>query len=438
MLMNKILLFFFFLICSITLKAQFSKLDTLFNNMAVANRFMGSVAIAKNGKIVYEKQTGYIDVDSKISPDRESKYRIGSITKMFTSALVLKAVEDKKLFLEDKLVNFFPSVQKAEKITIKNLLGHRSGIHNFTDNSNYFDWDNSPITPSALIDTIVKGGLDFEPGARSEYSNSNFVLLTLILEKVYNKSYKEILAEKITGPLKLSNTYVASDADIKRNESYSYSFMDGSWKKASQTDMSIPLGAGCIVSTPGDLVKFAQSLFGGKIISESSLNLMEETIDGYGLGLFKIPFYEHTGFGHSGAIDEFTSILYHFADSNITVVILSNGKSYSNNAISISMLSAVYNRDYDVPSFKTYYIPKEDLEKYGGTYSSKELPIKIKIVMEGDQLYGQATGQAKFPLTPVESDKFTFDEVGLVLLFDPAGKKMILKQGGREYNFERE
>lgn len=417
---------------------EFKKLDSLFNNLEAANKFIGSAAIAKNGKIIYAKQTGFIDAENKIKPDINSKYRIGSITKMFTSALILKACEEKKLKLDQSVSEFFPQLQKGSIITIENLLNHSSGIHNFTDNENYFDWDNAPITQKALLDTIYKGGFDFEPGARSEYSNSNYVLLTLILEKIYKKSYGEILKSKITVPFSLNNTYVGSHANPSKNESFSYSFKNNKWEKLDETDMSIPLGAGCLVSNVGDLVKFSRALFSGEIIKDSSLIKMETVKNNYGLGLFKIPFYQKTGFGHSGGIDNFSTILYYFPKDEVTVVILSNGGTYSTNSVSIAMLSEMFGREYDIPSLEALSFTENDLKKYTGVYSSDDIPLKITISNSGTELIGQASGQSSFPLMPGPTNVYSFDEAGIKIIFEPVNQTMILQQRGKEYKFKME
>ena len=156
-----------------------TKLDNYFNTLEANNKFMGSVAVSKNGAIIYTKSVGFSDIENNVKANENSKYRIGSISKTFTAVLVLKAVEEKKLDLNQTIEKYFPTIKNAEKITIKHLLSHRSGIHNFTNDKDYLTWNTQPKTEKEMVEIITKAGSDFEPDSKAEYSNSNFVLLSL-------------------------------------------------------------------------------------------------------------------------------------------------------------------------------------------------------------------------------------------------------------------
>lgn len=414
-----------------------AKLNNYFDTLEANNKFMGSVAISQNGTIIYTKQIGYSDIDNKIKPNDNTKYRIGSISKTFTTVLVFKAIDEGRLKLTDKIDTYFPTIKNANKITINDLLYHRSGIHNFTANEDYLRWNTEKKSENEMIEIISKGGSDFEPDTKAEYSNSNFVLLSYILQNIYKKKYAELLNEQIIKPIGLKNTYFGKKTNIKDNECYSYSFK-GKWIKEAETYMSIPMGAGAIVSTPSDLTKFADALFSGKLVSPKDLELMETLKDNYGMGLFKIPFYDKFGYGHNGGIDGFTSVMYHFADDNVSIAMTSNGTNFDNNQISIAMLSAVYNKSYEIPNFKTFEVTSADLDKYLGVYSSKQIPLKITITKQDKTLIAQATGQPASALEATEKDKFKFDQAGAVFEFNPTDKSMVLKQGGGIFTFSKE
>jgi CubicO group peptidase (beta-lactamase class C family) len=257
------------------------------------------------------------------------------------------------------------------------------------------------------------------------------------LQRVFKKSYDKILEENIIKPLGLKNTYVGKKISLTNNECNSYKFV-GNWIKEAETDMSVPLGAGAIVSTPADLVKFAEALFNGKLISNESVEQMKTIKDNYGMGLLKIPFYDKSGFGHTGGIDAFTSVFSYFPEDKIGFALTSNGTNYNNNNISIAVLSSIYNRPYDIPDFKIFEVTTEDLDKYLGVYSSKDIPLKITITKNDKTLIAQATGQPPFGLEATDKDKFKFDQAGVVMEFNPTDKKMILKQGGGTYNYTKE
>jgi CubicO group peptidase (beta-lactamase class C family) len=414
-----------------------TKLDNYFNTLEQNNKFMGSVAVSKNGEIIYTKSIGLADVENNVKSTENSKYRIGSISKSFTTVLILKAVEQKKFDLNLTIDKWFPTIKNAKKITVKHLLSHRSGIHNFTDDKDYLTWNTQPKTEKEMIEIIKKGGSDFNPDSKAEYSNSNFVLLTYILEKTYTKSYSDLLQELIVKPTGLTNTYVFGKINPNNNECKSYSFA-GSWKIETETDFTIPLGAGAINSTPIDLTKFADALFSGKLLTNESLEIMKTIKDGYGIGLFQIPFYKSIGYGHTGGIDGFSSIYSYFADDKISYALIANGTNINNNDISIAVLSAVYNKPYEIPVFTTFSLTSENLDKYLGVYASKQIPMKITITKEGNTLIAQGTGQPPFPLEATDKDKFKFDQAGAKFEFNPNEKTMILFQGGGQITFTKE
>ena len=414
-----------------------TKLDNYFNALEQNNKFMGSVAVSKNGEIIYIKSIGFADIENKVKATENSKYRIGSISKSFTTVLILKAVEQKKLNTNQTIDKWFPTIKNAKKITVNHLLSHRSGINNFTDDKDYLTWNTQPKTEKEMIEIIAKGGSDFNPDSKAEYSNSNFVLLTYILEKTFTKSYSDLLQEFIVKPIGLKNTYVFGKINPSNNECKSYSF-SGSWKTETETDFTVPLGAGAITSTPSDLTKFADALFSGKLLTNESLEIMKTIKDGYGIGLFQIPFYKSVGYGHTGGIDGFSSIYSYFSDDKISYALISNGTNINNNDISIAVLSAIYDKPYEIPVFTTFTLTSEDLDKYLGVYASKQIPLKITISKDGNTLIAQGTGQPAFPIEATEKDKFKFDQAGAKFEFNLTAKTMILFQGGGQINFTKE
>lgn len=413
------------------------KLDKYFNTLEQNNKFMGSVAVSKNGEIIYTKSIGFADVEHKVKATKHSIYKIGSISKSFTAVLVLQAVEQNKLALDQTIDKWFPTITNAKKITIHHLLNHRSGIHNFTENKDYFTWNTQPKTEKEIIEVIVKGGSDFIPDSSAEYSNSNYVLLTYILEKTLDKTYAHLLQEHIVEPLHLSNTYVFNNINPSINECKSYKFL-GSWNIETETHYTVPLGAGSISSTSIDLTTFADALFSGKLLTRNSLAIMKTIKDNYGTGLFQIPFYNKIGYGHTGGIDGFSSVYAHFPTDHISYVLTSNGSNVNNNDISIAVLSAVYGKPYEIPTFTTYSHTSIELDKYLGVYASEQVPLKITITKKENTLIAQGTGQPAIPLETIEKNKFKFDQVGATFEFDPINKTMILLQGGGRIKFMKE
>jgi hypothetical protein len=216
---------------------------------------------------------------------------------------------------------------------------------------------------------------------------------------------------------------------LENNESNSYSYND-KWEKQTETAMSIPSGAGGIISTPSDLLKFAEALFNYRIISKNSLSQMEKLKDNYGMGLFKMPFYDKYSFGYTREIGGFSSVFGYFPEEKSAFALTSNGSNYDTNEISIALLNVRFNKPFKIPSFKVYELKSEDLDECLGIYSSPNFPLKITITKSKNVLIAQATGQSSFHLDATEKDKFEFKQAGIVLEFDSNNKQMTLRQGG--------
>ena len=415
------------------------KLDSLLNILAEKNKAMGSLTISKNGSVLYSRAIGYsfISDSEKLSATEKTKYRIGSISKMFTATMIFQLIEEGKLNLNTTLDKYFPKLPNASIITISNLLNHRSGLHNFTDDPDYLTWMTQPKTHDEMLATISKNKVDFQPNEKASYSNSNYVILGYILEKISKQSYIKNLNERITSKIGLSNTYFGGKTNTNNNESFSYKFVS-KWKQEPETDMSIPAGAGSIISTPTDLTKLIEALFSLKLVSQNSLFQMKTITDGYGMGMFQIPFYTKKAYGHNGGIDGFASNLAYFPEDSLAVAYCTNGQVYPINDILIGVLSIYYNKEYSIPTFNTISLKTADLDKYLGVYSSTQIQLKITITKDNTTLVAQATGQSSFLLEATEKDKFKFDQAGVKMEFNTDKNELTLKQGGGIFLFTKD
>ncbi len=416
-----------------------AKLDKFLDTLAEKNKAMGSLAIAKDGKIIYTRAVGYSQINGtdKTPATEKTRYRIGSITKMFTAVMIFQLVEEGKLKLSDTLDKFYPQIPNASKITIEHLLRHRSGIHSFTGDADFRTWVTTPKTKEEMIAVIAKGKPVFEPGEKAAYSNPNYILLGYIVEKLGGKPYQEALKKRITSKIGLLDTYLGGKIDVKNNETFSYNFTE-SWKQSVETDPSIPGGAGAIVSTPADLTKFIKALFDLKLVSQESLDQMKIIKDGYGLGMFQFPLDGKTALGHTGGIDSFNAALFYIPEEKIAVAYTSNGKVYSPNSIVLGVMDIFYNKPFTIPTFETVAVSAEVLDKYVGVYASEGFPLKITVKGEGEGLLAQESGQLGFPLEATAENKFKFESAGIVMKFDPAKEKIKLIQRGREIVFTKE
>src|SRR5690625_259849 len=417
---------------------QKEQINSYINTLDNHDKFMGVIELRNKDSVIFTKSIGYSNWQMQAKNEANTKFRIGSISKSFTAVLVLQSIEENKLSLETPLSDFYPEIENAASISISDLLYHRSGIANFTALPDYLNWHTVPKTEEELINIIKNAGNEFAAGEQFSYSNSNYVLLSFILEKVNNKPYAILLKEKICNPLSLEHTYLGGTIDSWPNEAYSYTYLDKKWQKEEETNLTIPIGAGGIVSNASDLSKFIYALFNEELITKESIAKMIALKDGVGTGIFPIPYGNKISWGHTCGIDGIQSILTYFDHEYLSLVILSNGSNYSLNNIAINVLAAYFGDEVQIPEFSDYQVKSEELKKYIGTYSNELLPIKITISQKGNQLIGQASGQGSFNLEPFAKNVFINDFAGIKIHFNPEKASFILYQNGMEFIFTKE
>jgi D-alanyl-D-alanine carboxypeptidase len=410
-----------------------AKLDSFFDRLAEKNKAMGSLTIAKDGKVLYTRTIGYGQINGieKKALTAASRYRIGSITKMFTATMILQLVEEGKLKLTDNLSAFFPQIPNAQKITIVQMLGHRSGIPNVKRDQNAQENVNTiPITKDEMLALITKATPDFAPGTKNSYSNAAYFLLGLILEKVTGKPYEEVLREKISSKIGLRDTYTATgNIDVNKNEALTYFKRGDDWKQGGETHPSVFFGAGAVISTPNDLAQFIQALFDGKLVSKEHLDQMRTMVNGEGLGMMPFTFAGKTFYGHTGGGDNYGAWLSYEPEEKLVVAYATNAKVYSVENIIRAVVDIYYNKPFEIPSFEPIEISEELLDKYVGVYSSIEAPVKFTISRKGTTLYVQPGAQSAAPLEAMAENKFQI-EGAIVIEFDIGKKQMTLKRGG--------
>ncbi|GGW90995.1 serine hydrolase domain-containing protein [Alteromonas halophila] len=435
-----------FFVCTASAQAfDRARLDQYLETLEANDKAMLSLAIVKNGKPVYQKATGVAHAGEEQNATIHTQYRIGSITKVFTATMIFQLIDEEALSLDTTLATFYPEVKNAGDITVAMLLSHRSGIHNFTDTPDYRDYMTQAKSRSEMIKLIESLGSDFSPGSQAKYSNSGYVLLGFIIEAITQDTYASQLKKRITRPLNLANTGYGRAMDDSNTAARSYTYQDQQWSPAPVTDLSIPGGAGAVVSTPTDVAIFLSALLNGKLTSGASLTKMREMNQGFGHGLLQFPFYDKVAYGHNGGIDGFQSMSAVIDGDDVAFAVTANGMNYSINEISVAVLSMYYGRPYELPDFdqSAISLSVEDLSQYEGVYSSQQLPLNITMRVKEGQLTAQATGQQPIPLTPYSAREFRFEPAGIVILFDDYDdgidhSAFTLKQAGGSYPFSRE
>ncbi len=366
--MNKIVsLIPFIFVFSVSAKSfDADKLDQYLETLEIHEKAMFSLAVVKNGRPVYQKSIGFADIENKQKANKDTQYRVGSITKVFTSTMIFQLIDEGKLTLDTTLDKYYPKVRNAKEITISMLLSHRSGIHNFTNTPEYTQYMTHPKTKAEMVNLIEELVSDFEPNSSANYSNSAYVLLGFIIEDISKDTYANQLQKRIATKLNLGSTRYGGPINVENNQAKSYMHNAERWIPATETDMSIPHGAGAIISTPTDIATFLFSLFTGKLISADSLTKMKEINQGFGRGLFQFPFHNKKAYGHDGGIDGFRARSGYFETDGLAFALTANGMNYGMNDISIVILNMFYGLSNDIPDFekKPIELSKIDLEKY--------------------------------------------------------------------------
>ena len=397
-----------------------------------AKRCMLSVAVHKNGELVYSSAIGYADALQGIQATEQTQYRIGSISKVFTSVLFLQLMEEGKVQLDAPLSLFYPDLPRAEEITMEMLLRHRSGLFNYTALADFEWFKDSVHSEQTLLARIDGLPLDFDPGSRFAYSNTNYILLTFIVERLSGLSYAELLEKRIVQPLGLQHTFYANGLHPEMGQALSHEFA-ADWRPlTSETHLTVSLGAGGIWSTPQDLNRFLFGIFHSGLLKESSLKEMTKLSDRYGLGIMSIPYYTYEALGHGGNIDSFHSMTGHFLEDGWTVSATTNGCRESLNDIMIHLLDLCYGKTFDLPVFEegiTY--SDEELTSFCGSYTHPDLPFTIEVRSADGGLIVQASGQSSFRPESSVRNVFEYSKAQLKLTFHPEKDVMVLEQGRR-------
>ena len=348
------------------------RLDQIANSYTADNAFMGSVLVARGNEILLNKGYGKANLEQNIPNDPDTKFRIGSLTKQFTAALVLLLQQDGKLRIEDPVPKYLPDAPKSwNKITLTELLGHNSGIPEIQSDPRFRSWAMSPHTHAEELALFKDRPLNFEPGSKNEYSNSNYLVLGAVIEKVTGEDYGTLLRNRIFKPLGMNDSGVDKDGLVLPKRAQGYNNENGRLVPAPSESMSVPWSAGSIYSTANDLLRWERGLFGGKVLSAASLK--EMTTPGkvsHGLGV-EVSIEDGVKVvDHNGAIEGFVAHMAYLPEPGITVIVLSNVFGGAPPAMGDQLVQTMLGKTVVLArERKAVPITNEDLARFAGTYS---------------------------------------------------------------------
>jgi D-alanyl-D-alanine carboxypeptidase len=312
------------------------KLDAYFDGLQSQGQISGSLAISERGALRYQRTIGFATIDKGVPQpaDAGTRYRIGAISRLFTAALAFQLAEQATITLDNKLAEFYPDVPNAIGISYRQLLQQRSGLGDYSTAPGFDAWRTTPRTHDEMLKAIGVTGTRFAPGERLEISKSNYLLLGYVLEKVTDRSYDDILRQRIAAKLGLARTYQAGAGGATTLEALSYAWTPDGWRAAIDDDPSVGGGASSLVSNAGDLVAFMDALFADKVVSPYNVGAMRDDENtGFTIGLRRLELAGTPCYGERGQTAAYEAFVCHFPAQRITIAWTGNAARASIDAL---------------------------------------------------------------------------------------------------------
>lgn len=330
-----------------------------------------AVLVASKGEVIYRKAFGMANLELKVAMVPENVFRIASLTKQFTAVAILQLQERGLLNIEDDIKKYIPDFPSTEKITLANLISHTSGIKNITDEL----WNKAKrksSTPTELVDMIKHFTPDFKPGTSFSYSNSGYILLGYIIEKVSGKTYEQYTSDNIFKPLKMDQAYYDHMQTVVSGRASGYvSISDNKFENADFLDQSLPYSAGALMMTVDDMYKWNKGLYTQSIIKKETLEKAftyftlkdgNQITNGLGWGLAS--FMGSVARQHAGGTAGFSTFAIYLPSEDLFAVGFSN---LSNKDVTVPTLLATATAIGKLP-LNPPAIPEKVKDLYPGRY----------------------------------------------------------------------
>jgi CubicO group peptidase (beta-lactamase class C family) len=405
-----------------------------------------SVGVAEGADTILAKGFGFADLENRVPATADTVYRIGSITKQYTSSLVMKLIEEGRLSLDDELTQFLPDYPvRGNRVTVRHLLNHTSGIKSITSVGERFDSQTrQDVAPHESIGFFKNEPFEFAPGESYRYNNSGYVLLGAIIEKVTGESYHEALREMLLDPLRLTRTGSGDTSRLISNRARGYALTTEGIKNAEYISMTQPYAGGALVSTAVELIEWSRLFHGGSVVSQASLDQMlvpckprDGFLSGYGFGVQIGEMEGHVKYSHAGGINGFTAILAHYPEADLHIAVLANSENANTALIEQRIARVVLGLSAD--TVKDLPLDETAAQKYVGEYALGQLTVRV--FLEGGKLMIQPTGQPAFRIRFQGDHRFipTFsDDISVEFnMYGARASSVVLYQGGRPMTVKR-
>jgi D-alanyl-D-alanine carboxypeptidase len=397
-----------------------SKFDTILSGYQKNRAFIGSALIAKGGKVIFEKGYGMASVELDVPNGPDTKFRLGSITKQFTSTAILQLEEQGKLSVSDTACKYLPECPETWKaITIHQLLSHTSGIPSYTDGPEFAKprMMRIPLKPVEILMLTKDKPLEFQPGEKWKYDNSGYIFLGVIIEKVSGEKYADYLNKHIFGVLDMNDSGYDDSNVILKNRAQGYRSVTDGFRNADYLDMSLPYAAGSLYSTVNDLYRWDRALYTDKVLSKASREKMWTPVKNdhaYGWAVGQA--HQRKQIAHGGGINGFSTFIARYPDDDALVIVLSNNERAAAGAIASGLAGILFGEKVDLPwDRKEVSIDTKILDRYVGSYQAAQMTIAI--TSENGHLMIEPKGQGKLGAIATSETEFFVKQVDATLTF---------------------
>jgi CubicO group peptidase (beta-lactamase class C family) len=366
-----------------------------------AGVFMGSVLVAKHGKVIFSKSYGMADMEWEIPNSPTTRFNIASMTKQFTAASIFLLEDRGKLKTDDPVKKYLPDAPSSwDKITIYNLLTHTSGIAD--------DFADDDVGPPHKL-TFHDKALEFQPGEQWSYSNLGYLVLGYVIEKVSGQTYADFVEQNIFKPLGMNDSGISTFATIIPHRATGYWPGANGIENAERPNLKVGYSAGSIYSTTGDLLRWEEGLFGGKLLSPASFHKMTTAFrNDYACGLFSRRINGYLRIEHNGDNIGFNSDMAYYPEEGITVIVLANLNGYVTEKITEDLGAVAHGEPAGLfAGPREITLPKDALAQFAGTWQFEG--YSIEFVPEGNHLVAHFDdGSTPMPIFPASENKFFF------------------------------
>ena len=394
-----------------------AKADALLKQSYPAAGPGAAVIVTDDGKVVYEGAQGLADIAANRPITAQTVFRMGSITKQFSAAIMLQLAADGKLSLDDKLSKFLPDFPKpGADATVAQLLNHTVGVQSYTNIPGWMVEKNTAkaYTTEEMIDQFKDLPSSSKPGEKWAYNNSGYVLVGAVIEKVTGKPWYQNVEERIARPLGLKTIHYGVLEGETPNMAAGYTDADGKLAPAQKIHMSVPHAAGALIGSVEDLAKWSAALHHGKVIPPAYYARMiartrmpDGTSEDYGFGIRNGELRGRKSLGHGGGIFGFSTDSLYLPDEDVFVAVFTNSDSPATDPDMVMLKLAALAVDDPFPTFDKVALDAKAVEPWLGLYKLKD--AERRVFLRDGKLFTQRTGGGDLEAVAAGNDRYFYE-----------------------------